>query len=67
MHAQTVPRPQPENREGGSGGREGGEFGAQADRGSDLEFLASSARPEPAKYWPSGKNGVYDVSANEFH
>jgi hypothetical protein len=33
MHAQTVPRPQPENREGGNGRREGGEFGAQADRG----------------------------------
>jgi hypothetical protein len=32
-----------------------------------VEFLESSARPEPAAYWPSGKRWVYAVSAKEFH
>jgi hypothetical protein len=35
--------------------------------GSDLEFFRSSARPEPAAYWPSGKRLISDVSANDCH
>ena len=32
-----------------------------------VEFLESSARPEPAAYWPSGKRWACAVSAKEFH
>jgi hypothetical protein len=52
---------------GATGDERAGNWVSRPIEGSDLEFLASSARPVPAKYWPSGKNGVYDVSANEFH
>jgi hypothetical protein len=51
----------------GSGGVIPYDRGAANQAESDLELFESSSRPLPAKYWPSGKRWLNDVSAKEFH